>query len=363
MSSRLKPPGTPTLIFGTGFLGTSTTFPTLEETRQLLTFLREQGITRIDTARRYPAISPGQAETLLGSAGAAGIDEKDGNNFPGFTIDTKLAILNGQPSGSLSPDNIIRSVEESYKALQMTPSQATSPSTASAKKSNKINILYPHVPDPTTPIPTSAQALQDLHTQDKFRSLGLSNATPAQIHEWHSSFPTSPSGDKIGPTTYQGQYNPLCRGAESIPNGILETCRAYSMSFNAYSPLAGGFLTGKATFSSPTSLESGSRFDPVNKMGAVHRSWYSDKPVMHAAVRQLQFVLDDCDGLSMAEASLRWLMHHSALGGGDGIILGGSTVEQIRVNVEAARKGELPEKVVEAFEEVWKMVEGEAPRV
>ena len=47
-----------------------------------------------------------------------------------------------------------------------------------------------------------------------------------------------------------------------------------------------------------------------------------DKPVMHTAVRKLQEVCKQYDVL-LSKAALRWLVFHSALGDGDGMILGG----------------------------------------
>ena len=58
---------------------------------------------------------------------------------------------------------------------------------------------------------------------------------------------------------------------------------------------------------------------------------------------------------------MRWLMFHSALGEGDGVIVGGSKVEQTERNLVDVRKGRLPQGVVEMVEGVWGMVRGEAP--
>ena len=58
--------------------------------------------------------------------------------------------------------------------------------------------------------------------------------------------------------------------------------------------------------------------------------------------------------ISVREASLRWLVHHSALSAehGDAVILGCSSVEQLEENIDMAEGGALGAGLVEAFEEV-----------
>lgn len=74
----------------------------------LLSSLKRLSITRIDTARRYPSSSSGKSETLLGDVKAAEM---------GFVIDTKIKVLGTSFAGSLTKENIFKSVEESLEAL------------------------------------------------------------------------------------------------------------------------------------------------------------------------------------------------------------------------------------------------------
>lgn len=122
------------------------------------------------------------------------------------------------------------------------------------------------------------------------------------------------------------------------------------------SPLASGFLTGKLT--SGEDVE-GTRFDRTNTAGAFHQSWY-DKPGMHWAINKLQVVIKP-HKLTLAGVSLRWLMYHSMLGEGDGIILGGSKFDQIASNVADIAKGLLEKVVVKALNEMWLSVKIKAP--
>ena len=74
-----------------------------------------------------------------------------------------------------------------------------------------------------------------------------------------------------------------------------------------------------------------------------------DRPEVHAALKKLH-VLCQKHELSLTEVSLRWLMHHSALGVGDGVIVGAKRIEQLQGNVIDCRKGPLSDELVQAVE-------------
>lgn len=117
---------------------------------------------------------------------------------------------------------------------------------------------------------------------------------------------------------------------------------------NGTSPLAAGFLTGKLTRGEDIK---GSRFDPDNPIGHAYRATY-DKVALHDGVRMLDGLATK-EGISLAEAALRWEYYHSALSDQDGIVLGVSQASHLQSSVAAISKGELPEHLVKGFEEVW----------
>ena len=80
-----------------------------------------------------------------------------------------------------------------------------------------------------------------------------------------------------------------------------------------------------------------------------------DRPEAHAALRRLHTTCKAHD-ISLAEVSLRWIMHHSALGADDGIIIGAKRAEQLKGNVHNCRKGPLVEELRLAVEEMWESV-------
>ena len=123
------------------------------------------------------------------------------------------------------------------------------------------------------------------------------------------------------------------------------------------SPLGGGFLTGKVTFASTNSdVLARTRWAGQSIMPYYPNTF--DKPFVHTALRTLHSTCV-AHGLGLSEVSLRWIMHHSALGLGDGVILGAKRIEQLEDNVRDCRKEPLPEKLVEAVEMMWEKVKGE----
>ena len=74
-----------------------------------------------------------------------------------------------------------------------------------------------------------------------------------------------------------------------------------------------------------------------------------DKPEIHDALRKLHAVCQKHE-VALSEVCLRWLVHHSALSRGDGIILGAKTINQLEGNVRDCRKGPLNDELVRAVE-------------
>jgi len=89
--------------------------------------------------------------------------------------------------------------------------------------------------------------------------------------------------------------------------------------------------------------------------------WYN-KPSMHSAVRQLKEVCEP-HGIGLPEVAIRWLVHHSALRDGDGIIIGPGSAERLEEYVEHYKKEELPEDVVRVIEKVWEEIKEDAESI
>jgi aflatoxin B1 aldehyde reductase len=151
-------------------------------------------------------------------------------------------------------------------------------------------------------------------------------------------------------------YNALHRAVEPE---LFECLRHYGISFYAYNPLAGGYLTDRY-HRDTAEVEAGSRFDPERFQGQAFRKRYWNEAYF-GALEELRAVAGGF-GLSEAECALRWLMHHSKLEGGrgDAVIVGVSYVHHLEANLLDLEKGGLPEEVVSALDAGWGRCRGVA---
>ncbi|KAF2726070.1 putative aldo/keto reductase [Polychaeton citri CBS 116435] len=270
--------------------------------------LKDAGITRLDTAARYGG-APHASEKR---SGAAGLPKQ-------FTIDSKV-LWDSPQSGPHSAEKVAQSVSESLASLGV----------------EKVNVLYLHGPDDATPLAEQVRAIDAVYKQGKFNKFGVSNFDAAMLQE---CLDIATRENLVKPSVFQGQFNLVCRawGDEVFP--IL---RSNNMHFNAYSPLAGGFLLGNFTTNGHSG---GNRFSDESPSGALYKRWF-DKPSLHEAVKKLRTISEE-SGIAMADLSLRWLTYHSILGEGDGIILGASKISQVERNARQIRDGPLPEDVAQ----------------
>lgn len=69
-------------------------------------------------------------------------------------------------------------------------------------------------------------------------------------------------------------------------------------------------------------------------------------------------VKSQAEGMTGHAAALRWIIHHSQLQEGDGVVLGASNLAQLTNNIDAVEAGPLPQSLVEVFDELWGTVKG-----
>lgn len=153
-------------------------------------------------------------------------------------------------------------------------------------------------------------------------------------------------------------YNGITRMVEAE---LFPCLRRFGLRFYAYNPLGGGMLTGKHSSMEAGPPPEGGRFsgDAVWAVAYRNRYW---KAEFFAALDVLRTACDTA-GISMANASLRWLAHHSKLDGaaGDGIIIGASSIGHLESNLEGAQGGPLPKEVVDAMDEAETLSRKECP--
>lgn len=237
-----------------------------------------------------------------------------------------------QPHG-LSPEGIRSQLQNSLDTMQLA----------------SIGEYYLHQPDTEHSLLDSLVTLNELIEEGKISSIGMSNYHVSEVERAFTlcrehNLPHRPS-------VYQGLYNPLNRVVEKE---LIPLLKRNECVFVAYNPLAGGLLTGKHAANGE--VKDG-RFK--NNPNYLPRFYTSSN--FHA-LEVIQRACED-DGLSMIEATYRWLTHHSALAEGDGILIGASSLTQLEENLGCCRrargddtKQRLSPHVLGAFEKAWEII-------
>jgi aryl-alcohol dehydrogenase-like predicted oxidoreductase len=195
------------------------------------------GINFIDTADVY---SQGESEEIVGKALHGRRDQ---------------VVLATKAHGSMGEDPnesgnsrrwIVREVDNSLRRLQ----------------TDYIDLYQMHRPDPSADIDETLSALSDLIHAGKVRAIGSSTFPAEQIVEaqW--------TAERRGRERFRCEQPPYSILARGIETSVLPTCARYGMGVIAWSPLAGGWLTGKYRKDSDIDMTSGrasripARFDP-----------------------------------------------------------------------------------------------------
>lgn len=289
---------------------------------------------QVDTARMYQLSTPdGDTETVLGQILAS-----DPVVRAKACLHTKAQPLM-PPHFSLSKESVMHQCNTSLQKLGVPC----------------VQLFYLHQPDVKTNIEDTLDGIQELHKQGKFKEFGLSNFPAwAVVDIWYRC----KSRQMVLPTVYQGIYNVITRTMESE---IVPVAREFGIRLCMFNPMGGGLLSGRYSkiqdLADATEGRFSAEFDPAFgpnlKAGQLYKARYSKEPIFQA----LTILGAACDeaGIPMAQAALRWLVHHSMLTAGDGVIIGVSKPEHLRTNLLAWQDGPLPAKVVEACEQAWQV--------
>lgn len=325
----------PRLYLGTMTFGWSQTSAPVDETvakamlQKFITFGEKTSSSSshyVDTARIYAG---GATEPIVGDTITNALTYCDRDSLK---IGTKAHP--SQPNG-LSAIGIREQFHKSIEAM--------------GKDVSSVEEYYLHQPDPNVSLLESLTCLNELIQENKVQCVGLSNYNVAEVKR---AFDLCQEHGLAKPTVYQGLYNPLNRMVEKE---LLPLLKEHGCDFVAYNPLAAGLLTGKHTQSND--VKSGRFKDNQNYLPR----FYTDDNFK--AVSLIQKACSE-EGITMIEATFRWLLCHSALGGQDGVLLGASSLEQLDENLDAClaaiEKDDLPPAVLKAFDDAWKITEKSA---
>jgi len=255
----------------------------------------DSGINFVDTADVY---SNGGSEEIVGKA------------LQGRRDDVVLATKFFMPMGD-GPNRsggsrkwIMQAVENSLQRLG----------------TDYLDLYQVHRPSPLMDVEETLGALTDLVHQGKVRYIGSSSYTGSQIVEAQVA---SRDRNLARFVTEQPPYSILVRGIEE---DVLPTTQRYGMGTLTYSPLAGGWLSGKwrkNTAPTPTSsARPSARFD----MSSVANQRKLD------VVDALGGIADDA-GLTLIEMAIAFVINHPGV---TSAIVGPRTMEQLESQLSAA---------------------------
>lgn len=247
----------------------------------------DAGINLVDTADVYAF---GETEEIVGKALA-------GRRRDDVVLATKFhnPLDDGRNRRGNSRRWIVQAVDDSMRRLG----------------TDWIDVYQVHRPDPATSIDETVDALTDLVRAGKIRYWGTSTFPADQIVEAHWA---ADRRRVAGPHTEQPPYSVLCRGIEA---DVLPACRRYGMGVIVWSPLSGGWLTGKYRRDDPA--PSGSRADTnPDHFDAGFAAKFDATEALRAVA--------DAAGLSMTQLALAWTLEHPAV---TACLIGPRTIDQL----------------------------------
>jgi aryl-alcohol dehydrogenase-like predicted oxidoreductase len=187
-----------------------------------------------------------------------------------------------------------------------------------------IDLYQVHAHDPLTPIEETLRFLDDAVTAGKINYIGLSNFTGWQLQQ---AVDVADHRGWSRPVTLQPQYNLLAREVEWE---IVPACLANGLGMLPWSPLGGGWLTGKYRRDEPPTGATRLGEDPERGMeGYAGRSAQQRTWDVVDAVRTVA----EQTGASMAQVALAWLSDRPSV---TSVILGARTTEQLEDNLLSA---------------------------
>ena len=264
----------------------------------------EAGVNFIDTADIYSRWAEGNpggvAETILGRWLAANASRRGQ-----VVLATKVrgSMGDGPNDAGLSRVHILNSVEASLRRLG----------------TETIDLYQTHWPDEDTPIDETLEAMDSLVRRGLVRYVGCSNYPAAKLVQalW--------AADRSGWARFdclQPHYNLMHRS--EYERELESVCREYGLGVIPYSPLAGGFLTGKYV---PT------QEIPIGSRGASSRriQRYVRSPKGSGVLEALSLVAKE-RVKTVSQVALGWLLTRPSV---TSPIIGPRSVEQLADNLGA----------------------------
>jgi aryl-alcohol dehydrogenase-like predicted oxidoreductase len=272
-----------------------------EDSFAVMDYALEQGINFFDTADIYSVWAEGNdggvAETWIGEW----LKSRQARHKIIIATKARGRMWPGPDGEGLSRQHLLRAVDDSLRRLQI----------------DTIDLYQSHWPDDNTPLEETFRAFEEMIRQGKVRYLGCSNHSAAQLQA------TLTLSREMGLPRYealQPHYN-LAHRAEYEAE-LMALCQKETLGVIPYSPLAGGFLTGKYTRQST----------PAKSRGAGNSRMQGYLTDNGFALIDALTEIGQAHRATVAQAALAWLLANPTV---TSAIVGANTVAQLAETIAA----------------------------
>ena len=255
---------------GLGCMGFSTAYGEIPEEKESIRLMRlahDMGCTLYDTAEQYAAM---RNEELVGKATEPIRDE--------IVLVSKYApvALPGQeiPQGKLSKEGLKYAIEGSLKRL----------------RTDHLDLYLVHRLPKEIEVEELAEWFKDLIKEGKILGWGLSEVSSEIIRRAHKVLPL---------TAVESEYSMMARQWE---DNSMKTCEELGIGFMAYSPMAGGLLSGK--ISSNTEFKGDDIRRTITRYSKENLT--KNQPIVEVVKKYAEG-----KNVTPAQISLAWVMHKS----------------------------------------------------
>jgi aryl-alcohol dehydrogenase-like predicted oxidoreductase len=296
-----------------------------EASTKLVKAAFDKGVTFIDTANVY---SNGVSETVLGQA----IKELPRDEL---VIATKLfGRMGGYNAGEKPPEEVRRYNNTNLWGLSRKHVFDAIDASLERMELDYVDHYQVHAFDPATPLEETLGALDEVVASGRARYIGLCNYAAWQIAK------ALGVSERNGLARFESLQMYYSIAGRDLEREVVPLAKDQELAILPWSPLAGGFLSGKFTRNSAPEGARRSAFDfpPVDKEKA-----YDIIDVMKA--------MGDARGVSVAQIALSWLLHQKHV---TSVIIGAKTEAQLADNL-AATSVELSSDDLAKLDEVSKL--------
>jgi aryl-alcohol dehydrogenase-like predicted oxidoreductase len=275
----------------------------------------DAGINFIDTADVY---SRGESEEIVGKALAGGRRDS--------------VVLATKAHGRMHDDDpnafgnsrrwLVKEVEDSLRRL----------------KTDWIDLYQIHRPEPDTDIDQTLGALSDLVTAGMVRAIGSSTFPAWQIvqAQWVA--------EQRGRERFVCEQPPYSMLIRAIERDVLPACEQYGMGVIPWSPLAGGWLSGRYS-------KDGESPGSSRRAQMIPSRYDMSIPGNQAKLEAAQALGEVAEqaGMPLIEMSLRFVISHPAV---TAAIIGPRTMEQLESQLSVLERATLSGEVLDRIDEI-----------